>query len=363
MNRTRLTQCPDYRVRLFLSVDLAGSTAYKNVTEAESANPLAWVEAFQDFYRRFPKTFEESYRSLSKDKKRQLDEEEINKGCPKFWKRVGDEILFCCRLYSLCHLGLCIDAFIKTLQDYAVKVENKNLSVKGNAWIASFPVPNVIVRLEHDAEPDYLPGEDVERQADEKPHIFDFLGKEIDAGFRIAKNSSPDELTVSPALAFLLCLTVSLKNVTGYGRSIRLKEMQAFKGVAENEPYPVLVLDTCPYFGKSQFKKLERKLLSIPEQADNDNLREYLKAYLREHKIPVPAVRSLYITKFANPPFYEDFKLKYNDRYAVNEAEDSGLRDSVLEGMKIDNADSAAAKREYKELLAGIYTEQDKKNR
>jgi len=314
--------CPQYRVRLFLSVDLAGSTAYKYNKEAEGENPLAWVKAFEEFYRIFPETLEESYRSAAKEP-RQLAAEEITAGCPQFWKRVGDEILFCCRIYSLCHLGLCLDAFIRTLQEYASRVKANNLSVKGNAWVASFPLPNVVFRLENEQESDYLLDERAEREVDARPHLFDFLGKEIDAGFRIAVNSSPDEMTVSPALAYLLCEAVGLKSVTRYSRPIRLKEMQAFKGVAENEPYPVLVLDAGCDAAKKQLKQLERRLLAIPDQADNEILRRYLKEYLKEHQIQVPKLPFYYgADTYSEPGFYRDFRARFDDRAELNEAED-----------------------------------------
>lgn len=353
--------CPHYRVRLFLSVDLAGSTAYKYRKEAEGDNPLGWVKAFEAFYRVFPETLAETYRSAAKEA-RQLAAIEINEGCPQFWKRVGDEILFCCRVYSLCHLGLCIDAFIRTLQEYGSKVEMNNLSVKGNAWVASFPVPNVVFRLENEAESDYLLDEKGEKQVDARPHLFDFLGKEIDAGFRIAVNSSPDEMTVSPALAFLLCHAVSLKSVTGYKRPIRFRQMQAFKGVAENEPYPVLVLDTCRHAALLRLKQLERRLLAVPEQADNENLRLYLKSYLKEHGIEVPKVPYYYgADTYSEPAFYRDFKMQFADRAELNEAEDSGIVAAEQFAETAQALAPAAAERLYQELLAAFYQGLDKK--
>jgi len=353
--------CPQYRVRLFLSADLAGSTAYKNNKEAEGHNPLSWVKAFEEFYRVFPETLEESYQSAAKES-RQLVREEIIKGCPQFWKRVGDEILFCCRVYSLCHLGLCMDAFIRTIQEYGKKAEVNNLSVKGNAWVGSFPVPNVVFRLENEAEADYLLDERAEQEVDAKPYLFDFLGKDIDAGFRIAKESSPDEMTVSPSLAYLLCDAVSLKNVTGYDRPTRLKEMQVFKGVAENEPYPVLVLDTCRHESKKRLKWLERRLLSIPECADNEDLREYLKNYLREHNIQVPKVPYYYgVDTYSAPAFYRDFKARFKDRAELNEAEDAAIIDAVL-AMGAGQKAGAKAEAEYDVLLKNFCQELDKKN-
>jgi len=46
--------------------------------------------------------------------------------------------------------------------------------------------------------------EDFELLADQSPDVFDFLGKEIDSGFRSARNAASDRLTASIELAWLL---------------------------------------------------------------------------------------------------------------------------------------------------------------
>ncbi|MCE2564176.1 hypothetical protein [Komagataeibacter sp. FNDCF1] len=90
---------PEYRVRLFLSVDLTGSTAFKH----KQQNTLKWIKAFQNFYGEFPKLLRNEYSKVCSDG-RQLVEDERENGYPKLWKTVGDEILFCCRLRSAIHL-------------------------------------------------------------------------------------------------------------------------------------------------------------------------------------------------------------------------------------------------------------------
>lgn len=53
-------EAADYRVRLFLSVDLSGSTAFKNSKDGEALKAGAtpnWVTVFQKFYTDFPSFF------------------------------------------------------------------------------------------------------------------------------------------------------------------------------------------------------------------------------------------------------------------------------------------------------------------
>ena len=55
----------EYRVRLFLSVDLSGSTAFKNSKDGEgrkTGEPPNWVIVFQRFYSDFPSMFATEFR-------------------------------------------------------------------------------------------------------------------------------------------------------------------------------------------------------------------------------------------------------------------------------------------------------------
>ena len=86
----------EYRVRLFLSVDLSGSTAYKNSGSGENRHNGAapkWVTVFQQFYTDFPDIFKTEYQ-------KQKNDAVGNDGCPKLWKAVGDELIFCGKISS-----------------------------------------------------------------------------------------------------------------------------------------------------------------------------------------------------------------------------------------------------------------------
>ncbi|MEM9717172.1 MAG: hypothetical protein AAF826_11710, partial [Pseudomonadota bacterium] len=84
-------QAAEYRVRLFLSIDLSGSTAFKNSKEgqdrSEGATPY-WVGVFQNFYSDFPSLFASHFERLK-------NSSVGSDFCPKLWKAVGDELVFC----------------------------------------------------------------------------------------------------------------------------------------------------------------------------------------------------------------------------------------------------------------------------
>jgi hypothetical protein len=76
---------PEYRVRLFLSVDLTGSTDFKARTGHTS---LVWLKAFQKFYGEFPSIFARNYQeACTAIPDIGVDE---NVCTPKVWKTIGD---------------------------------------------------------------------------------------------------------------------------------------------------------------------------------------------------------------------------------------------------------------------------------
>ncbi|TCQ09902.1 hypothetical protein C8J34_102303 [Rhizobium sp. PP-F2F-G36] len=307
---------PTYRVRLFLSVDLTGSTAYKQ----KSGDNLKWIKVFQLFYGTFPKILSDEYDEACKHSPG-IHKHEVETGHPKLWKTVGDEILFCAKVESACHLGACISAFIEALKIFGSTAKKHELNTKGNAWVASFPTPNCSispVKVDAGVNNDSLngksdlPTEENEQSVDAQPSSFDFLGKGIDAGFRISKNSEIDTLTLSPGLGVLLAQAAGSHRSTGFKKSIRLVEMQIFKGVADSKPYPVLTIDTLRDELHESLLKKQRMLLKLPEPPGNDELELYLKDYLQYHEIEIPKIKQTYSEQIFDPP---DFYVAYCDKW------------------------------------------------
>ena len=194
---------------MFLSVDLVGSTAFKarmgETREGNDSNPK-WVTQIRHFYREFPIFLSSRFNKAISS----IDGETTYKDCgPKAWKTIGDEILFCTRLHSLEHLAHCVSSFLRALEDYGAYLDStgNQLDVKGAGWVAAFPAPNVTVEVlggSSNRAIKELFDEDFELLADQSPDVFDFLGKEIDSGFRSARNAASDRLTASIELAWLL---------------------------------------------------------------------------------------------------------------------------------------------------------------
>lgn len=264
-----------FRVRLFLSVDLSGSTAFKNSHDGEvreHASPK-WVTTFETFYRDFPAKFRSAYTGMKTP-------QSGNDVCPDLWKAVGDELVFCGRVNNRKSVMVALMAFIQTLHDYRrIFTEEKiSLNLKGAGWLASFPEPNRAVQLRETAEnANYITAsEALEAAADAQPFEYDFLGKAIDTGFRVASFAKPERFALSVQLARLLS---SCPQGSGFDYHIRFDKPIALKGVNGGEAYPVLYIDTMTHLSVESIRVKERQLLRQHEAPMKDDLCRYLEAY------------------------------------------------------------------------------------
>lgn len=265
----------DYRVRVFLSVDLSGSTAFKNSQDGEKrerASPK-WVTTFETFYRDFPAKFRVNYQEAK-------NTQSGNDGCPMLWKAVGDELIFCSRVSNRKSIMTALMAFIQTLHDYRkiLSEENVPLNLKGAGWLATFPEPNRAVQLRNpSSSPSFMTAsEALEAAADTQPFEYDFLGKAIDTGFRVAGFAKPERFVLSVQLARLL---VSCGDGSGFDYPIRFDAPTTLKGVNGGAGYPVLYIDTMTHLREEEIRIKERQLLKKHEAPSKDELNSYLEAY------------------------------------------------------------------------------------
>lgn len=210
----------EYKFRVFFSVDLVGSTAFKFRTSLEeniddSKHP--WLAVFSNFYSDFPVLFRQYYEIIYTNMK--SDGTEIVS-----WKAVGDELLFYADITKKYQIVELMRAFIQTINEYKKILKDKklNLSLKGTAWTAGFPIINSEVYV----------GEDL-----------DFIGPSIDTGFRLTKFSTTSRLYISVELAYILSLEAKhieynfpiIKNLYYDGE-------ECLKGVLNNKPYPKIFI-------------------------------------------------------------------------------------------------------------------------
>ncbi|MDE1567096.1 helix-turn-helix domain-containing protein [Aquabacter sp. P-9] len=285
-------------MRLFMSVDLVGSTAFKASkahSELQSGSPLPrWVDEFRTFYKDFPIELGKSYRLMIDAFEDDLISDKNS--TPRVWKTIGDEIIFCSRVSSIEHTAASVAAFLKALECYSRRLEKeeKPLRLKGAGWLAAFPAPNISISIMTEsvsgpAGYSAVPSEnteDFECEADTTPSRFDFLGKGIDTGFRIAKNASEDRFATSVQLAYVLARAATKKK---FPYAFGYHGREALKGVIDGEPYPVVSVDTERSEIKSKLKSREAALTgdtTIKPHA----LCDFLKTFMEAAAIDLPCL-------------------------------------------------------------------------
>lgn len=279
-----MSECADYRLRLFQSVDLAGSTAFKagaGEKPVRNTSQPIWVQKTREFYREFPKLIAQAYAK------------EVPKlgpnfegAYPKVWKTVGDEILFCCRVQNPRHLAVCMAAFLSAIRVFGRKLddEGKQLDLKGSAWVAAFPTPNVTVSVGNDAFTADMFDEEFEAKADATPHEVDFLGNGIDCGFRIARFAATDRCAISVELAWLLSMPVAGEHLP---YKFVYHDRHILRGVIKDRPYPITLIDTERNDSRKNVRRkeaaLNRRLHVEPE-----DLHEFLEAFMKDEGLELP---------------------------------------------------------------------------
>lgn len=213
------TTRPPHKVFVFTSLDLVNSTAFK-ARERES-----WPDVMDRFYQFAAEAL------LNPKTGPTLTEQETF--CPEVWKYAGDEVLFRTEVESLDEVGdvvrLSARAVVEThdrmeKEDHKEERRSRRLGVKGTCWIAvtnsgsgeDQSARNRIVKTR------YVPG-------------LDFLGPDIDTGFRIGKAAVRKCLVLSVELAYLL-----LDGDVVTKTQLRLVGHDSLKGVIDGRPYPVV---------------------------------------------------------------------------------------------------------------------------
>ncbi len=237
------------QLRLFMSVDVQDSTAFKQQADEQDLAP--WRDYFLAFFRDFPSELE---RSLPPDAP-----------VPQAWKLLGDEIVFSLEVTRLDDAARALTAFRNAVANYRPKVEKpRNLRLKGSAWVAGFPVGNAVVPVERGRG-----------RVDE-----DYIGPSMDTGFRLSKMASRRKLAVSVELAWLL-LHVSARKLQ---LPLHYEGRCQLKGVMERDGYPFIWTDL--YHRKRPPLIAAEDALKPSAPARPRALRIFCERYIRLHGEP-----------------------------------------------------------------------------
>jgi hypothetical protein len=227
-----LSQLTEGGIFLFLSIDMVNSTEFKN------HEPL-WPFVIHQFY--------------------VCALDEVKKVCPHWnvWKYIGDEVVFWRHVQRTDNLARLIHDTHGALQRVMQKldeIEGKHhihtrnlISAKATVWSAAADfVPNPLIGSHRDQKlthpnkiirEDHIIGLDGGQQAHETV-LFDFIGPEIDIGFRISKFAHRGVLLISCGLAYLLLQ--QSRTTDQIAKHLKIVHYERLKGVWGGRLYPII---------------------------------------------------------------------------------------------------------------------------
>ncbi|MCQ2587643.1 MAG: hypothetical protein MJ174_05965 [Treponema sp.] len=189
------------------------------------------------------------------------------------WKFAGDELIYCFDVTRHKDVYLYTLAFYKALRSIDCKYkETKLIRLKGSAWTAGFPVRNRIIETPIPSL--FMKNGNGTFSNFPYPHI-DYIGPEMDIGFRIGKNTYPGIIVISLELAYLL---LGKKLVDSEIEEFKVYNVgwEPLKGVWNDKKYPVLWLQLPDTYNKS--KELYYKLYNFWDREENHLLKNFDRA-------------------------------------------------------------------------------------
>jgi len=205
------------RVAMFMSVDISGSTNFKSEAQADDKGP-AWVGAFEEFFREVPLIMMGQIAAAF------IFEEEVPE-C-SVWKVIGDEIVFLAHPTSARQTQLLTNAFYNTIINYDSKIfERWPLRVRGCCWAAQISNRNRQIEI-----PEMM-------GSDSSQAYVDYLGPDVDTGFRLGGCVGRGQLIVSSNLVQLLA---GMKESEGI--QFHYVGRKVLKGVYKGRPYPLFLM-------------------------------------------------------------------------------------------------------------------------
>lgn len=198
-------------LRLFISIDMVGSTQFK----AQCSGAGGWLETFRTFFTNLPLMVEGQlgFAFLEREETPAVD----------IWKVMGDELLFMAEPNSADELIIILRSVLKAMKLFEEQHYQKlPLRLKGTAWLAKFGEENIELEV-----PELTTG-------DGPPHV-DYIGPDLDLGFRITKFARPALLALSLDLVEAL-----LDSEDAQGIDLYHVGAEPLKGVMFGRPYPVV---------------------------------------------------------------------------------------------------------------------------
>lgn len=328
------------KLRLFLSADIVGSTAFKQRSGEGSEQ---WFRLVRTFYMMAERYFAFRW-SLAKDRYQDAERPLLfGDAAPELWKTVGDEVLFTKEIAHPSEATMCMSIWLQVLEDLRQLLDKSGLDVKSSAWLADFPIRNREIFL-HTGAPTKTddgakndpppqtdgadrsndPTEDLEWENDSLFDSYkarlpgvtrDFIGQSIDTGFRVSTAASSRKLMLSVELAHMLSMECERLDLDPYrigafpvrSFTFHYDGRNALKGVLNGTPYPLIWLDVEP----AKRIHVTEDVLSARPKPTPRQIHEFTTALITE--FPTRFCSMLEFLDGPCPPAYEEFEKNLTD--------------------------------------------------
>lgn len=203
-------------VVMFMSADVSGATDFKARAGRDSSK---WLEAFATLFRELPLIF------IGQMAQAFMEEDDLPEA--GVWKVLGDEVIFVALPEDAKQAALIATAFTATVSDYDQRLFERwpPLRLRGTCWAAELGDRNRMIEI-----PEMFGGHDG------KPYR-DFLGPDVDTGFRLSAHAGRGEVIISPNLAESILATEHAASL-----SFDLFARKPLKGVIGGQPFPLIML-------------------------------------------------------------------------------------------------------------------------
>jgi hypothetical protein len=219
------TKKDEQGIYLFISFDMVNSTALKIRRIKE------WPSIVIYFYEAIVKEMEDK----------------INNS--KIWKYLGDEIIFYYSISDIKALYNMPECVYKIQEKVVLKIREdfeigKIIDIKCTMWLAGVrnikpgPIDNPKKMPEGRNDRVYR-NINVNINAKGR-YIEDFLGPDVDIGFRIAKYATKSKVTLSAEYAYLLYCLGKPRKTKKIDKKLKIVSFQELKGVWDGRAYPII---------------------------------------------------------------------------------------------------------------------------